>query len=235
MYSYTVHVDNSVAQITIAGTPDGDGTVDYEYTDAASGTDGHQVSLATLGGKSIAVVVRHTDSGQLPLPPPLPTTQIYTVLVIREGTVATDRAALMALYNSAGGANWYDNTNWGTTEPLHTWYNVWDERRRPCHTAVLGGNNLVGTLPTALGNLDQMTWLYLWSNQLRGMIPDSLGGLTYLQELWLSNNQLEGADPGLAGQPQQPDAPVSVGQPFDEGDPGGAGQPHQPAEPVVGR
>ena len=59
MYSYTVHVDNSVAQVTIAGTPDGDGTVDYEYTDAdPSGTDGHQVNLPTLGSKIINVVVR---------------------------------------------------------------------------------------------------------------------------------------------------------------------------------
>ena len=39
----------------------------------------------------------------------------YTVLVIRKGTMATDRAALMALYNSAGGANWTDNTNWGSS------------------------------------------------------------------------------------------------------------------------
>ena len=41
----------------------------------------------------------HTDGGTT-------TTQTYAVRVIRNGTVATDRAALMALYNSAGGANW---------------------------------------------------------------------------------------------------------------------------------
>ena len=52
-----------MAQVTIAGTPDGDGTVTYEHTDADSGTDGHQVNLPTLGGKSIYVVVTHTDSG----------------------------------------------------------------------------------------------------------------------------------------------------------------------------
>ena len=35
----------------------------------------------------------------------------------------------------------------------------------------LGANNLVGTLPAALGHLDQMQWLYLWGNQLTGAIP----------------------------------------------------------------
>ena len=111
VYSYTVHVDNSVAQVTIAGTPDGDGTVTYQYTDADSGTDGHQVNLATLGGKSINVVVSHTVSGQVP---PLPaTTTTYTVFVVRDGTAATDRAALMALYNSTGGANWTDKHQLG--------------------------------------------------------------------------------------------------------------------------
>ena len=52
---YTVWVANSVSQVTIAGTPDGDGVVTYQYTDADTGTDGHQVNLPTLGPKSINV------------------------------------------------------------------------------------------------------------------------------------------------------------------------------------
>ena len=87
VYFYTVHVDNSVAQVTVSGTPDGDGTV----------TADQQVDLPTLGPTRVNMVVSHTDSGTT-------ATQTYTVLVIREGTVATDRAALMALYNSTDGA-----------------------------------------------------------------------------------------------------------------------------------
>ena len=132
VYSYTVHVDNSVAQITIEGTPDGDGTVAYQnmdgttLTDADSGTDGHQVNLPTLGRKLINVVVSHTDSGTT-------ATQTYTVRVIREGTVATDRAALMALYNSTGGANWTNQDQLGEhCAPQHV---VWRHHghQRPCH------------------------------------------------------------------------------------------------------
>ena len=59
---------NSVAQVTVLGTPDGDGIVTYD-TDADSGTDGHQQNLPTVGGKLIDVAVKHTDSGFPPLPP----------------------------------------------------------------------------------------------------------------------------------------------------------------------
>ena len=107
VYSYTVRVENSVAQVTVAGTPDGDGTV----------TADQQVNLPALGPTRVNVVVTHTDSGTT-------ATQTYTVLVIREGTVATDRAALMALYNSAGGANWNFKTDWATNAALVTWARV---------------------------------------------------------------------------------------------------------------
>ena len=76
---YTVAVANTVTQITIVATPDGDGTVAYQDTDGTALTDadtntaGQQVDLPTAGDKSINVVVTHgTD------------TQTYTVLVSRE-------------------------------------------------------------------------------------------------------------------------------------------------------
>ena len=238
MYSYTVHVDNSVAQVTIAGTPDGDGTVDYEYTDAVSGTDGHQVNLATLGGKSIVVAVTHTDSGQIPPPPP--TIQIYTVRVIREGTVATDRAALMSLYNSTGGTSWTNRTNWGSTEPLSEWYGVWTHGNGRVRLLYLGGaaydcggDNLVGTLPAALGNLDQVDLLFLCGNQLRGSIPD-LGSLTNLEQLWLNSNQLRGSIPDLGSLTNLEQLWLNSNQ-LSGTDPDLAGQPHQPADPIPGR
>ena len=130
---YTVHVANSVAQVTVLGTPDGDGVVTYG-TDADSGTAGHQEDLPRAGpqahlrgGDPYGKRARSTTTTTTT------TIQIYTVLVIREGTVATDRAALMALYNSTGGANWYNNTNWGSSRaPRHMVCGL-HERRRPRH------------------------------------------------------------------------------------------------------
>ena len=78
---YTVAVANTVTQITIEATADGDGTVAYQNTDGTTLTDadtntaGQQVDLPAVGDKSINVVVTHgTD------------TQTYTVLVSREET-----------------------------------------------------------------------------------------------------------------------------------------------------
>ena len=82
---YTVAVANTVTQITVEATPDGDGTVAYQntdgttLTDADPGTDGQQVDLPAGDDKPINVVVTHTDGGTT-------TTQTYTVLVSREGT-----------------------------------------------------------------------------------------------------------------------------------------------------
>ena len=42
----------------------------------------------------------------------------------QQGSVATDTAALQALYNSTDGANWTDNTNWTSDMALSTWHGV---------------------------------------------------------------------------------------------------------------
>ena len=179
VYSYTVRVENSVAEVTVAGTPDDDGTV----------TADQQVNLPASAETSVDVVVTHTDSGTT-------TTQTYTVTIFRE---SVDRAALMSLYRSTGTTRWWNRTNWGSAAPINTWYGVTTNSDGRVTELNLRGNNLVGTLPAALGDLDQMVNLQLSSNRLRGAIPASLGGLTNLQELSFSNNQMSGSIPDLSG------------------------------------
>ena len=145
VHYYTVPVADTVTQITIEATPGGDGTVAYaeadgrELPDADATTSGQQVAIPTAG-KRINVVVSHTDSMAT-------TTQTYGVLVLREGPVATDTIALMALYNSTDGANWTTNTNWGSTVPIEDWHGVTTNTDGRVTELALGANNLVGTLP----------------------------------------------------------------------------------------
>jgi hypothetical protein len=54
---------------------------------------------------------------------------------------------------------------------------------------------LNGSIPTQLGSLKNLTYLYLWNNQLTGSIPAGLGSLTQLQHLYLNGNQLNGEFP----------------------------------------
>ena len=170
-----------MAQVTVAGTPDGDGTV----------TPDQQVNLPEAGATRVNVVVRHTDGGTT-------TTQSYTVRVIRDGTVATDRAVLMELYNSTDGDNWTDNTYWGSDEPLNRWFGVALDGNGRVQYLRLGLNQLSGSIPD-LSGLTHLTFLHLQRNALSGSIPDSLGDLTRLEWLTLDRNQLDGAIPDSLG------------------------------------
>ena len=50
--------------------------------------------------------------------------QTYTVEVFHPGSAATDRAALIALYNSTGGSGWTNNDDWDSAQGLSTWFGV---------------------------------------------------------------------------------------------------------------
>ena len=47
-------------------------------------------------------------------------------------------------------------------------------------------NDLEGTIPTQLGALSGLQWLWLSSNGLNGTIPTQLGALSRVQE-WLAS------------------------------------------------
>jgi len=110
----------------------------------------------------------------------------------------TECEALVALYNSTGGPSWTHNTNWlATVEPCG-WYAV------GCSAGSVGTiglpeNNLVGTIPSQLGNLNGLWFLRLDANQLSGPIPATIGNLGRLQTLQLDSNKLTGQIPAALG------------------------------------
>ena len=123
---------------------------------------------------------------------------------------AVERQALIALYDSTNGDGWTDSSGW-KTPPLYTdgfampgteagWYGLTIDSGTQQVTQInLPDNNLTGSLPTEVGNLTGLIWLYLDNNQLGGSIPASLGDLTVLRELHLYSNQLTGSIPAEIG------------------------------------
>ena len=63
----------------------------------------------------------------------------------------------------------------------------------------LHNNRLSGAIPTQLADLENLTDLWLSGNELTGPIPSQLGGLANLSQLSLRNNQLSGAIPAELG------------------------------------
>ena len=152
----------------------------------------------------------------------LPDTRAQAEAAEEPAAIASDRAALEALYRATGGANWTDSTNWLSDAPLDQWFGVVTDSGRVVRLG-LSGNNLTGTIPPGLerlanltslnlrgnrlngaipaelGGLVNLEWLHLWDNRLTGEIPPELGGLTNLKGLYLDINQLTGVIPTELG------------------------------------
>ena len=107
----------------------------------------------------------------------------------------SERDALVALYNATDGANWSDNSNWLSVEPLGDWYGVTTGADGHVTRLSLNENSLSGAIPAELGNLTNLGYLYLASNSLSGSIPAELGNLTQLGYLHLASNSLSGTIP----------------------------------------
>ncbi|MDF1550818.1 MAG: immunoglobulin domain-containing protein [Bacteroidales bacterium] len=106
--------------------------------------------------------------------------------------------ALVALFNSTNGNNWTNNSGWDINatacDVSESWYglSVIDGH---ITEIVLTNNNLVGSIPSDIGNLTYLNRLYLEQNTLSGTIPSEIGNLTQLTRIYLNYNNLSGNIP----------------------------------------
>ena len=122
-----------------------------------------------------------------------------TELAQAQTSIATDRAALVAIYNATDGPNWRTDTYWLSDRPLGEWYRVITDGNGRVTSLNLRGNLMSGEIPPELGSLSNLEWLDLSSNQLSGEIPPELGSLSNLRWLDLNGNQLSGEIPPELG------------------------------------
>ena len=123
-------------------------------------------------------------------------------VVAQSGSVAEDRAALVAFYHATNGNKWRraKSVGWLTDAPLDKWYGVDTDRNGRVTELDLTESGLTGYIPAELGNLSNLTALYLDYNRLSGPLPVELGNLSNLTALYLHDNRLSGPlSPSLGG------------------------------------
>ena len=117
-------------------------------------------------------------------------------MVTAQGSVETDRATLVALYDATGGDNWKSNTNWKSDKPLGEWYGITtDENGRVEFIEFHTKNGLTGSIPPEIGDLVHLKKISLGSNDLTGSIPSEIENLIHLEILNMRYNKLTGPIP----------------------------------------
>ena len=82
--------------------------------------------------------------------------------------VASDRAALVALYNATEGGSWTTRTNWLSARPLDEWHGVTTRSDGRVTALNLSSNHLNGALPAALGDLTNLVLRQPWNQKGKG-------------------------------------------------------------------
>jgi hypothetical protein len=98
-------------------------------------------------------------------------------------------AALIALFNSAGGLDWLNRSDWLATETPCGWHGVHCDGGH-VDSLDLSGNGLAGTLPKEFGDLAGLSSVKINDNaRLLGPLPLSMGDLS-LSSFWFQNTSL---------------------------------------------
>ncbi len=127
--------------------------------------------------------------------------------------------AVMDFYISTNWASWITKTNWAwlwdaTPNTLCDWYGLKCSWGRVTNLCLAGstagtqcqdawsspwGNNLSGSLLSTIGDLTELTGLFLWDNNLNGSIPSQVNNLTKLLTLSLWDNKFTWPVPTMTG------------------------------------
>lgn len=115
---------------------------------------------------------------------------LFFSIYCKSQVLIQDSIALVALYNSTNGDNWNNNSNWlDENLPVGDWCGITIEDYRVTEI-YLSRNNLVGIIPSEIGNLQSLEEFDFSLNNVSSL-PSSIGNCSNLKRLQLNVNYLE--------------------------------------------
>ena len=107
--------------------------------------------------------------------------------------------ALVALFESTNGPDWYETHLWGVDPAVCTWYGISCETGHVTEInfrdAFPSGNGLTGTLPVEISDLTELKYFDIYYAQVGGTVPQELFNLKKLEHLSLRANAFSGQLP----------------------------------------
>lgn len=108
-----------------------------------------------------------------------------------------EKQALVDLYNQTKGSSW--NQSWDLSQDVALWEGVTITDGHVTEIRMLF-NNMRGSLPNSLGQLQELKVLELSFNRISGNLPKEIGSLQKLEVLALNGNFFKGSIPNSFGQ-----------------------------------
>ena len=175
---FAITTGSSTTQITVAGALDPEVAAFHlltvEARDGNGGTATARVGISLLLTECSngTVVPRPGDNPKL--------VRDCSILLVARDTLAGD-----------------GSLNWSADLLMSSWQGVTVDRVPSLYlkNLLLTDIGLTGSIPAALGGLEDLRRLDLDENELTGEIPPELGRLTSLDQLYLSDNKLSGEIP----------------------------------------
>ena len=129
---------------------------------------------------------------EAPTPAPTDTpvpTPTYTATAT-PSPASKDRDALVKFYEAMNGAEWRNQSNWLSDEPLGEWHGVTTDDEGRVTELVINENGLSGSLPAEMVDLTELMVLELERNEISGGLPSWIADMSKLRVVDLDENDL---------------------------------------------
>lgn len=108
----------------------------------------------------------------------------------------SEKQVLVDLYTTTNGESW--SQSWDLQEAVSEWYGVTIEENNIIGIKLMF-NNLEGSIPASICQLENLKWLELSFNKINGALPKEIGDLSQLEILAFNSNYLSGSIPSSIG------------------------------------